>query len=325
MSVKVSVIVTIYGVEKYIKRCVTSLFEQTMTSDIEFIFVDDCSKDQSIVKLNALIEAYPLRKSQTKLLSHDVNKGLPQARLTGLNQARGEYIWFVDSDDWVEHNACELFYNIATQQDFDIVISDYNICNNNNITIKNVKLREERMLSDILLEINNCSVWNKFIRRKLFSKFNVIFPTANMGEDLAIISQLFVNNIKVGKINNTLYNYFVNPNSISLIQDKNSYIRRYNDLKDNTQILIQTLQKYGKIDKFKNELLYRKYAVIAQLMPIISTPEIYSIWKKSYLEINPKTILLSKIPIVTKFFYILVYLKLYSSFKKLSMKFISKI
>ena len=315
----ISIIVPVYNVKDYVEKCLDSICGQSYTN-LEIVVVDDGSTDGS----GKICDAYASKDRRIKVI-HRKNGGLSAARNEGLDAATGEFLGFVDSDDWVEHNACELFYNIATQQDFDIVISDYNICNNNNITIKNVKLREERMLSDILLEINNCSVWNKFIRRKLFSKFNVIFPTANMGEDLAIISQLFVNNIKVGKINNTLYNYFVNPNSISLIQDKNSYIRRYNDLKDNTQILIQTLQKYGKIDKFKNELLYRKYAVIAQLMPIISTPEIYSIWKKSYLEINPKTILLSKIPIATKFFYILVYLKLYSSLKKLSMKFMSKV
>lgn len=98
MSVKVSVITTIYGVEKYIERCATSLFEQTMTSDIEFIFVDDCSKDRSVDKLKTLIEAYPYRQDQVKLLIHEENKGLPQARLTGLKQAIGEYIWFVDND-----------------------------------------------------------------------------------------------------------------------------------------------------------------------------------------------------------------------------------
>ena len=149
MSVKVSVITTIYGVEKYIERCVTSLFEQTMTSGIEFIFVDDCSKDGSIGKLNDLIEKYPSRHHQVKLLRHQENKGLPQARLTGLRHAIGEYIWFVDSDDWVVTNACELFYNTATRHDYDIVISDYNISKNTKIIPQKIRLRKERILSDI--------------------------------------------------------------------------------------------------------------------------------------------------------------------------------
>lgn len=320
MCVKVSVITTIYGVEKYIERCVTSLFEQTMTSGIEFIFVDDCSKDGSIGKLNDLIEKYPSRHHQVKLLRHQENKGLPQARLTGLRHAIGEYIWFVDSDDWVVTNACELFYNTATRHDYDIVISDYNISKNTKIIPQKIRLRKERILSDILFEISNCSVWNKFIRRRLFSNFNVMFPIANMGEDLAIISQLFVNDITVGKIDIPLYYYFINQNSISLINDNDSYIRRYTDLKENTQILIQTLHAAGLDTEFRNEIKYRKYAVIAQLMPIISKPEIYKLWRRTYPEINLKTVLFSKIPIVTKFFYIIVYLRFYSNLKSLANK-----
>lgn len=320
MSINVSVIVTIYGVEKYIERCVISLFEQTMTSDIEFIFVDDCSKDQSIEKLKALIATYPSRQKQIKLLTHDKNRGLPQARLTGLIHAVGEYIWFVDSDDWIQANACELFYDTATKHNLDIAISDYNIFSDNNCVTKYVCIRKEKLLSDILIEHTNCSVWNKFIRRSLFSTYNVKFPTANMGEDLVIISQLFVNDIRVGKIDIPLYNYFLNQDSISLIRNRDSYIKRYKDLKENTDILIHQLKQLGRISEFKHELIYRKYAVIAQLMPIIDSPGIYSEWINTYPELTPKSILLAKIPNITKFFYVIVYLKLYSRLKRLSGK-----
>lgn len=317
MDIKISVIVTIYGVEKYIERCARSLFEQTMTSDIEFIFVDDCSKDHSISKLANLINFYPLRKSQIKLISHSENKGLPQARLTGLNNAKGEYIWFVDSDDWVAAEACELFYEAAKKDQLDIVISDYNIWNGDIITKKHIKLRDKEILSDTLLEYNNCSVWNKLIRHSLFDKYKVEFPVANMGEDLAIIGQLLMNDLKIGKIDIPLYNYFINQDSISLINDKGSYLRRYYDMKNNTQILIRHLEDHGCVEDLKNEILYRKYAVIAQLMPILENPDIYSIWKNTYPEVNPKTVLMSNISISTKIFYILVYLRIYKILKKL--------
>ena len=76
----ISVIVPIYGVEQYIERCARSLFEQTMNEGIEYIFVDDCTKDNSIYILNRVLEDYPERRHQVTLLRHDVNKGLPQAR-----------------------------------------------------------------------------------------------------------------------------------------------------------------------------------------------------------------------------------------------------
>ena len=109
---KVSVIVPIYEVEKYIERCVRSLFEQTL-DDIEYIFVDDCTKDNSITVLERVIKDYPNRKSQITILHHETNKGLPQARKTGLLSARGDYIAHCDSDDWVDHKLFALMYEKA--------------------------------------------------------------------------------------------------------------------------------------------------------------------------------------------------------------------
>ena len=97
---KVSVIVPVYGVEKYIERCARSLFEQTL-DDMEFIFVDDCTKDESIEVLKRVIDLYPVRKDQVKIIHHAVNKGLSRARETGVNAATGDYIGHCDSDDWV--------------------------------------------------------------------------------------------------------------------------------------------------------------------------------------------------------------------------------
>lgn len=88
---KVSVIVPVYKVEKYIERCARSLFNQTL-DDIEYIFVDDCSPDRSIEILNQVIGDYPRRKDQVQIIHHASNQGLALARQTGLKAATGEYI-----------------------------------------------------------------------------------------------------------------------------------------------------------------------------------------------------------------------------------------
>ena len=88
---KVSVLVPVYGVEKYIEECARSLFEQTY-GNIEYVFVDDCSKDGSIAILERVAEEYPQRKSQTRIIRHDHNRGLGGARLTALQKATGEYV-----------------------------------------------------------------------------------------------------------------------------------------------------------------------------------------------------------------------------------------
>ena len=125
MSVKVSVCIPVYGVEKYIERCARSLFEQTMRDGIEFIFVNDCTPDKSIEILEKVLAEYPHRKKQTQIINHEKNSGLVAARKTGLAHATGEYIIHCDSDDWVELNMYEKMYHAAKAADADMVYCDY--------------------------------------------------------------------------------------------------------------------------------------------------------------------------------------------------------
>ena len=98
---KVSVIIPVYNVEKYIERCARSLLEQSL-KDIEYIFVDDCSPDNSITMLENILKEYPERQPLVKILFHEPNRGLAYTRQEGVDAAKGEYIIHCDSDDWVE-------------------------------------------------------------------------------------------------------------------------------------------------------------------------------------------------------------------------------
>ena len=99
----ISICVPVYGVEKYIERCAVSLFEQTY-ENIEYIFVNDQTKDKSWEILLGVIERYPMRKSQVKLSTHDKNRGLAAVRNTAANLASGRFIIWVDAEDYVETN-----------------------------------------------------------------------------------------------------------------------------------------------------------------------------------------------------------------------------
>ena len=100
---KVSIVIPVYNVEKYIERCVRSLFEQTL-DDIEYIFVDDCSPDQSVAVLQSTLQDYPNRKESVRIIRHKENKGVAVARNAGINAAQGKYLIHCDSDDWVDAN-----------------------------------------------------------------------------------------------------------------------------------------------------------------------------------------------------------------------------
>lgn len=121
---KVSILVPVYGVEKYISKCAESLFSQTY-SNIEYIFVDDCTPDKSIDMLLATLEHFPERKSQVSVIRHDRNKGLGAARATAFEASSGDYIIHADSDDFLATNCVETLVGKALENDADIVDGAY--------------------------------------------------------------------------------------------------------------------------------------------------------------------------------------------------------
>lgn len=121
---KISVVVPVYNVEKYIERCALSLLEQTL-SDIEIIFVDDCSTDNSIQVLNKMLVCFPDSLINVKIVRHIQNLGLAAARITGVRVAQGEYVAFCDSDDWVDKDIYNFLYTAIQTNDVDMVYSNY--------------------------------------------------------------------------------------------------------------------------------------------------------------------------------------------------------
>lgn len=186
---KVSVIVPIYGVEAFIERCARSLMEQTLDG-VEYIFVDDASKDGSIVLLKKVMEKYPAKNKAVSIIIHEKNKGLPAARNTGLEKANGEYIFHCDGDDFIESNALELLYNAAKENEADIVWCDWYLT---------FKKNERRMSEPSFVEPIDAlksmlgggmkyNVWNKLVRRKLYTENSIYFPEGyGMGEDMTMI------------------------------------------------------------------------------------------------------------------------------------------
>lgn len=187
-NIRVSVIVPIYNVEYYIERCVRSLLEQTMM-DIEFIFIDDCSTDKSIVILNSIITDYPFRLPYIKIIRHSSNRGVSVARNTGLSEANGEYIIFCDSDDWIEKEMYEDMYNIASTRQYDIVLCDV-IMHTVNKTqgLRTVDSSQDKlkMLSDYISHGWNF-VYNILAHRSLYIENNLRFmENCNFCEDYGL-------------------------------------------------------------------------------------------------------------------------------------------
>lgn len=123
---KVSVLVPIYGVEKYIEKCVVSLMEQKY-NDIEFVFVDDCSKDKSMEILRNTIEYYPTRYSQIKIIKHQKNCGLSATRNTAFENSTGDYVIHLDSDDYFDEDMISQMVNKVEKENADMVVCDIKV------------------------------------------------------------------------------------------------------------------------------------------------------------------------------------------------------
>ncbi len=218
VRMKVSVIIPVYGTEKFIARCAESLMKQTL-GDVEFIFVNDCTKDSSIEVLQSVLDRCPERKHQVKIVSHEANNGLPAARNTGLAIASGEYVYHCDSDDYLETDMLECLYDAAVSNEADFVWSDYFL---------NHEHCEHPMkqpsydtpidtLKGMLVGAMKYNVWNKLIRRKIYNVNGISFPEGNtMGEDMTIMMLMpYVK--KVAYVQRALYHYVrYNANAITM-------------------------------------------------------------------------------------------------------------
>ena len=130
----ISIIVPVYNVEPYIERCIRSIMNQTFTEGVECILINDCTPDNSIRIVQQLINEYK-GNIQFRILSNEHNQGIASVRNIGLQAAKGTYIQYIDSDDYVEPDMLETLYKKACGSSSDILVYDY-YCENKNQTIK---------------------------------------------------------------------------------------------------------------------------------------------------------------------------------------------
>lgn len=212
-DILVSIVVPIYGVEKFIVQCARSLFEQTY-DNIQYIFVNDCTKDNSVISLKEIIELYPDRKSQVLIIEKEKNEGLSLARKTGMQYVKGEYVMLLDSDDWVETTMVEQMLNAIVAENTDVVYCDYFRNSDTQTPINCIELSHTKeYIKNMFLLRAPAQTWNKIYRTELFDE--VEFPVKSMHEDLYINLQVMSYAKSVSHLKQNFYHYRNNPNSIT--------------------------------------------------------------------------------------------------------------
>lgn len=316
MNLKVSVIIPVYNVERYIERCARSLFEQTMSDGIEFIFVDDCSPDNSIALLSSVLSQYPERKNQTKILKHKQNQGQALARKTGIEAAKGEYIIHCDSDDWAAPEMYEKLYGLASEYDYDMVWCDYYRSDGINHTLISQQCEPERepLLKAYLSSRLIASLCNRLCRRVLQKTKQFVYPVANMTEDLVIITQATISSESIGYLNEPLYYYYANPKSICLISDKDKIINNFKGQIANSEIVFRQLELAGLSEVLKKEIHAKKCTDKDALRPILDDKEIRKLWKQTYPEVGFSFLTDGLVPVTSKVRAAAVLLNIYPLF-----------
>ena len=119
-QIKITVSIPVYNVEKYIDRCLRSVLDQDFSESYEVLVVDDCGCDRSIEIIESILKEHP-KGNLVRIIHHEKNKGLGPSRNTAIDNARGQYIFFLDSDDWVSHDCLSVLYEKATETNADAV------------------------------------------------------------------------------------------------------------------------------------------------------------------------------------------------------------
>lgn len=250
-NVKVSMIIPIYNTEKYLRRCIDSCINQTL-KEIEIILINDASPDNSDIIMKEYSEKYP---NIVQCIYLKKNVGAGGARNIGLEQANGEYVTFVDSDDWVERDMCETLYNKAIEDGAELVQGDMAVEKEDGCRVSTVllgeltKLTKEDAICGLFFE-RAVSASGKIVKRELILSRQLFFPHGMFAEDTAVTKlwDLYAN--RISKIDKAFYIYCFNAYStghFAMTEYRDDWFKA-------VRILHDGLMKFDERNKYHDEI-----------------------------------------------------------------------
>lgn len=298
---KVSVIIPVYNVEKYIEKCACSLFQQTL-EDVEYIFVDDCSSDRSIELLSEVLKSFPTRVPYVKIIRNEENRQVAYTRTIGMKSATGEYMIHCDPDDYMDVEYLETMYNTAISTGSDIVASNYyRVSDGNKILVKNKYYSQ--FPQECIKNIYRCyffpSLCSHMVKTSLFTEYD-IYPCdgINSGEDLNVLLRVFHYAKKLAYVDKAYY-YYVNHKSSLIHQDP---MILWNNIRKNLKYIIDFFE--GTKDKDYTIMLnYIKF--VKKSILLSANPPMIKLWYNLYPECRKDIIHFQHLSITRKVMYII--------------------
>lgn len=244
MKVSISIIIPVYNVENYLYRCLDSIYKQEFCMNYEVIAVDDGSTDNSLI----LLKKYAKSKENLKVIEHDINKSLSQARTSGMLVAKGDYIMHVDSDDWILPGTLNGLYNKMLSTDADVITFNYLRQNSNGKSTLINKISQEFTETN-KIKIQKYfvgAIWNKIVKREFIQDLIYMQKSINHAEDLIYATEILIRANKFVFITDPYYVYFENLNSLTKTTTLNSEVQTLKNITKDLKSLL---------DVYKNQIL----------------------------------------------------------------------
>lgn len=313
---KISIIIPVYNVEKYLSKCLSSVINQTY-KNLEIICVNDGSTDSSL----KILEEFATNDNRIKILNKE-NGGLSRARNCGLSNATGDYCYFVDSDDWIELDTIEKLLSKMLSYNVDCVVHNVRV------------IAEEKSLEETSTDFqnwflfmgksNNCYktplnirkeiipvAWNKLYKMEIIIKYNCRFPDGLINEDEAFLWEYFIHCKNYYFLNEQLYNYLKRTNSIMGMKDSSIKIL---DILHIQKRIYNSIEKDNKIKIYKSALTDNYVNVVDNLFKII--PECF---KKQAFRLIREYILTTNLDVkIIKVYMKYKYQLIYSFLRKIT-------
>lgn len=290
MLPQLSVIIPVYNASKYIERCVTSLMEQTLQKGVEFLFVDDGSTDNSVDIIHKVANKYPRRKEQVQIVKNGENQGVYLTRKRGIQEARGAYIGWCDSDDWVDRDYYGMLLSATNGGKLDIVVCDYTNIREGHSSIQHCDIQATPIEC---IEQNYCRnslpmelVIHLFRKEIIQQAFNLIYPTG-VGEDTYSIIHAYILSHTIQYVNTAGY-YYDHRNEKSIINthrhEMKDWLPHQYNIEKATQTLYALPQGKQRFHKAMNSMKY--WRKLGYRKAFSSEREFYYTFRECYKDIN---------------------------------------
>mgnify|MGYP000451346178 CR=1 FL=1 len=309
----VSYIIPIYNVSGYIEKSVGSLLEQSY-SNIEYIFINDCSSDDSEIKLRRIIEDFPERRNKIKVITNEQNLGSATSRNIGLDIAQGEYVMFADSDDWISMDYVESMVRQIDSGNYDIVYCDYFESYNNHDNRISQTYGQDNIecIRAMLGRGMHGATWNKIYRRSfLLASKQRFIDGADLFEDVSWNIRLFACTKQISYLSQAFYHY-VQYNNNSIIKSMSSTEKKRNRALqriENVRVACDYLIALGFEEKLSKEMKEWKLMAKNDLIDDKDDSSLQS-WINTFPEADAAIIKCNKITWNYKFLLLLLHYKL---------------